>query len=187
MFSDKYRQQADRMVRNISFNSYNSTMRSIHSFIVFMGLFGAVLASIQCATTQWGVFAECYSNWCRTFINPEGRIEKGCDIGGDCERIQGHRSFYHPDGYQNSCRTINGRTFCCCNFNHYSLYWYDLYKQQWVNEALIRQGNTSKIKFIHNNARPYLAKMTQQTLENLGWEVLPHPPYAPDLAHSDYL
>ena len=28
--------------------------------------------------------------------------------------------------------------------------------------------------------------MTRQKLEEFGWEVLPHPPYSPDLAPSDY-
>ncbi|EFN75606.1 hypothetical protein EAI_04573, partial [Harpegnathos saltator] len=38
----------------------------------------------------------------------------------------------------------------------------------------------------HDNARPHVAKVVKTYLETLKWEVLPHPPYSPDVDPSDY-
>ncbi|GFT36001.1 mariner Mos1 transposase [Trichonephila clavipes] len=37
-----------------------------------------------------------------------------------------------------------------------------------------------------NNARPQVAAAVKNYLETLIWEVLPHPPYSPDIAPSNY-
>ncbi|KAF2347450.1 hypothetical protein FHG87_021794 [Trinorchestia longiramus] len=52
--------------------------------------------------------------------------------------------------------------------------------------------NRKGVVFHHDNARPHtalwpcLALATREKLLQLGWEVLSHPPYSPDLAPSDF-
>ena len=43
-----------------------------------------------------------------------------------------------------------------------------------------------KVILLHDNARPHVAKVVKKYLETLKWDVLPHPPYSPDIAPSDY-
>ncbi|UYV83593.1 hypothetical protein LAZ67_23001558 [Cordylochernes scorpioides] len=51
-----------------------------------------------------------------------------------------------------------------------------------------RKGKLSKsILFLHENARPHTSCKTVSTIIKLGFEVLEHPAYSPDLAPSDYL
>ncbi|KAM7308721.1 histone-lysine N-methyltransferase SETMAR [Ixodes scapularis] len=50
-----------------------------------------------------------------------------------------------------------------------------------------RRGHQSKGVFLHHdNARPHTAALTVQTINELSWELLPHPPYSPEVAPSDF-
>jgi len=68
----------------------------------------------------------------------------------------------------------------------------DLYCQQLdrLKEAIAQKrpalANRRGIVFHQDNARPHTSIVTRQKLRELGWEVLMHPPYSPDLAPSDY-
>lgn len=53
-------------------------------------------------------------------------------------------------------------------------------------ELIKKRGPQKKVCFQRDNAKPHVAKLTQETLKEFGWEVLAHPAYSPDLAPSDY-
>ncbi|CAK9806454.1 Mariner Mos1 transposase [Anthophora plagiata] len=46
--------------------------------------------------------------------------------------------------------------------------------------------NRKRVVFHHDNARPHTSLITRKKLFSLGWDVLPCPPYSPDIAPSNY-
>lgn len=67
------------------------------------------------------------------------------------------------------------------------------YRQQMINlnHALIEKRpewarRHGKVILLHDNAPAHTTRVVKDTLSALNWEVLPHPPYSPDLAPSDY-
>lgn len=55
-----------------------------------------------------------------------------------------------------------------------------------IKEKRSELANRKGIVFHHDNARPHTSLVTRRKLLELGWEVMSHPPYSPDLAPSDY-
>jgi len=49
-----------------------------------------------------------------------------------------------------------------------------------------RKRAQTSVSFLQDNARPHVAARTTDTIQKLKWNALPHPPYSPDLAPSDY-
>ncbi len=47
-------------------------------------------------------------------------------------------------------------------------------------------ANRAGIVLLHDNARPHVSFRTCQKLTELYWDILPHPPYSPDIALTDY-
>ena len=56
-----------------------------------------------------------------------------------------------------------------------------------LETEVVKKGWFSdKIYFQHDNAKPHVSKIVTEKIAEFGWELLPHPPYSPDLAPSDY-
>lgn len=69
----------------------------------------------------------------------------------------------------------------------------ELYKKQLqcLNEAIATKRpewtrRHDRIILQQDNARPHVARIVSEYLEELKWEILPHPPYSPDIAPSDF-
>jgi histone-lysine N-methyltransferase SETMAR len=77
--------------------------------------------------------------------------------------------------FQERGQTVNAASYCAL--------------LERLKQAILRKRRglmTKGVILLHDNARPHTARLTQATIDNLGIEVLPHPPYSPDLAPSDY-
>ncbi|GFX75128.1 mariner Mos1 transposase [Trichonephila clavipes] len=73
-------------------------------------------------------------------------------------------------------RTLNSDLYCQ-QLNRLKL----AIDQKWPESA-----NRRGAVFHQGNARTHTSIVTRHNLWELGWEVLMHPPYSPDLAPSDY-
>jgi histone-lysine N-methyltransferase SETMAR len=56
----------------------------------------------------------------------------------------------------------------------------------WRKRSKKRLGRRHGVILQHHNARTHTANVTKAAIQELDWEILPHPPYSPDLAPLDY-
>ncbi|GAV09580.1 hypothetical protein RvY_19088 [Ramazzottius varieornatus] len=67
--------------------------------------------------------------------------------------------------------------------------YYSLELEEMMKKLTVKQPklvNRDKPLLLHDNAKAHSAKKTYAKLRELGLETLPHPPYSPDLAPTDY-
>lgn len=68
----------------------------------------------------------------------------------------------------------------------------DLYSQQLERlQAVMQQRRPElcgqhKVLFNHSNAKPHTGAVIQRKIMDIGWQILAHSPYSPDLAPTDY-
>jgi transposase len=55
-----------------------------------------------------------------------------------------------------------------------------------VKRRLLLGGGYQKFHYLHDNAMPHSAAKSIEKLHDIGFTILPHPPYSPDLAPSDF-
>lgn len=73
-------------------------------------------------------------------------------------------------------QTINSDVYCCQLDN----------LNQEIKEKRPELANRKGVLLHQDNARPHVSSTTRRKIYELGWDVLPHPPYSPDIAPSDY-
>jgi histone-lysine N-methyltransferase SETMAR len=67
-------------------------------------------------------------------------------------------------------------------------YYFDLLTEK-VNPAFcskMRNCSIRSVILLQDNVRSHTAQLTTNVLEKMHWEVLPHPPYSPDLSPCDF-
>ena len=64
--------------------------------------------------------------------------------------------------------------------------YYSNYLKVHLRNAFRRKRPNMNPLILHDNASPHRARVTQETLKQLNWETLPHPPYSPDISPPDF-
>ena len=68
-----------------------------------------------------------------------------------------------------------------------NVYYHQLIKlDKEIKEKRSELATRRRSTFHQDNVRPHTSSVTRKTLLELDWEVMPHLPYSPDLAPSDY-
>jgi len=65
----------------------------------------------------------------------------------------------------------------------------DVYLVQFdrLQEAIkVKRLRREKVSLLHDNACPHIKHRVVESIDSKGWELLPHPPYSPAEAPTDY-
>ena len=54
-----------------------------------------------------------------------------------------------------------------------------------MNLKGLAKQEVNRVLYLHDNARQHTSLCTRETITKMGWNVLPHSPYSPDLASSE--
>jgi transposase len=54
-----------------------------------------------------------------------------------------------------------------------------------MNLKGLSKQEVNQVLFLHDNARQHTSLCTRKAITKIGWTVLPHPPYSPDLASPE--
>jgi len=66
---------------------------------------------------------------------------------------------------------------------YYCQFLQNLWRKMHANRPdLLENG----VLILHENLRPHIGKVVRELLDRYSWEVLPHPPYSPDMNPSDF-
>ncbi|EYB97606.1 hypothetical protein Y032_0139g2120 [Ancylostoma ceylanicum] len=105
-----------------------------------------------------------------SFTKPDLHPRKGMLTVWWCCKGVIHYSLLQPG------QAVTSESYCC----DLDLM-YEKLRQMWPGVA-----NRGGPLLLQDNARPHTSKLIRQKLTQLGIEVLPHPPYSPDLSPTDY-
>jgi hypothetical protein len=103
--------------------------------------------------------------------------------------VHGVEARWEPSSQEDTAGTIRPEaTGDCSGIRRRSFCWIGCppIRPSTVMGIAIHWANSANVLLQHDNARPRGSRQTIATLGALGYTVLPHPPYSPDLAPSDY-
>jgi hypothetical protein len=133
----------------------------------------------------------------RTFVNPENVLKIG---EKRASKQYKHTHSPTPKRSEINCFSGEDHGYCVLGFqgNHsrglshclktINAQYYSTLLNKRVKPAIRskRRRRQNSVFFLQDNVRPHTAALMMATPLKLKWDVLPHPPYSPDLAPSDY-
>ncbi|PNF38204.1 hypothetical protein B7P43_G13464 [Cryptotermes secundus] len=137
--------------------------------------------SVHAIVTKHLLYRKIFAQWVPYQLTEEQKTQR-------MAASLGHLQRYHEEEYAFLSRIATGDETWCHHFETINAQRYEDTLQK-LRHAIKskRPGMLSNgISLLHYNARPHTANSVRNTLQRLGWEVLHHPPYSPDLSPCDF-